>query len=189
MTTKKYLFTSTRLGFRNWTKTDYPKMIAISCSTEVMKFFPAPATEEQTIDFIERMKEQLKERNFCYFAVDLIETNEFIGFIGLCYQDFVSNYTPFTDIGWRLSPKFWGQGLATEGAQACLDYGFNTLLLKEIYSTAPKANTKSWHIMEKIGMKKVTEFIHPRLKGNKVLEKVVLYKISNLKYEQYLSTK
>ncbi|MFV8839275.1 GNAT family N-acetyltransferase [Salinimicrobium soli] len=47
-----YLFRSERLGFRNWTADDVPKMTAISANPEVMQFFPAPATPQQTQDFV-----------------------------------------------------------------------------------------------------------------------------------------
>lgn len=180
--TKKYLFTSSRLGFRTWSKSDYHAMTSISADPQVMRYFPAAATQEQTTAFIERMKEQFKIRGYCYYAVDLLDSNQFIGFIGFSYQDFKSDYTPFVDIGWRLSSKFWGQGLATEGAKACLNYGFKVLNLKEVYAIAPQINEKSWHIMEKIGMHKAAEFIHPKLEGSIELENVVLYKITNLDF-------
>ena len=41
----KYLFTSERLGFRNWIDSDVDKMIDISSDPDVMEFFPATATK------------------------------------------------------------------------------------------------------------------------------------------------
>ena len=43
----KYLFTSERLGFRNWIDSDIAKMIDISSDPDVMEFFPATATKIQ----------------------------------------------------------------------------------------------------------------------------------------------
>jgi RimJ/RimL family protein N-acetyltransferase len=179
LSTKKYLFASERLGFRTWCESDYEPMTAINADPEVMKYFPTPASPEQTTAFINRMKAQFKTRGYCYYPVDLLDSNQFIGFIGFSYQDYISEYTPFVDIGWRLSQKFWGKGLATEGAKACLNYGFEMLKLKEVYAIAPYINTYSWHIMENIGMEKIADFIHPKLSGNRTLENVVLYKVSN----------
>ena len=177
---KEYLFQSDRLGFRNWIDSDISKMIDISSNPDVMQFFPAIATKIQTVEFIDRMKLMYIEEGYCYFAVDQLKDESFIGFIGLCYQTYKSQFTPSVDIGWRLNKKYWNNGLATEGAKKCLDYGFNKLGLKNIISTAPIINTKSIRVMEKIGMQKLTNFEHPRLRSNEKLQNCVCYKILNL---------
>ena len=87
---------------------------------------------------------------------------------------------PAVDIGWRLNSQSWGKGYATEGAQACLNYGFNQLHLKSIISIAPKINIPSENIMKRIGMKKVQEFKHPLLKQFPLIEDCVLYKHDNM---------
>ena len=176
---KEYLFQSERLGFRNWIDSDTPKMIDISSDPDVMEFFPSIATKIQTIEFINRMKLMYIEKGYCYFAVDQLKDESFIGFIGLCYQTYESQFTPSVDIGWRLNKKYWNNGLATEGAKKCLDYGFNKLGLKNIIATTPIINIKSIRVMEKIGMEKLTEFKHPRLKSNEKLENCVCYEITS----------
>ena len=139
----KYLFTSERLGFRNWLDSDIDKMIDISSDPDVMEFFPAIATKIQTVDFIDKMKLMYIEKGYCYFAVDQLKDESFIGFIGLCYQTYESQFTPSVDIGWRLNKRYWNNGLATEGAKKCLDYAFNVIELESIISTTPITNTKS----------------------------------------------
>ena len=173
----RYLFTSSRLGFRNWKESDIPTMIEISGNKEVMRFFPSTATAEQTKEFIEKLKTSFKEKGYCYFAVDELETGTFIGFIGFLYQEYESEFTPAIDIGWRLHPDSWGKGYATEGAKACLEYGKKVLKFKYIISTAPKINLPSINVMKKVGMKKKLEFIHPRLSDNERLRKCVFYEI------------
>ena len=174
--TKKYIFTSDRLGFRNWTSTDIDKMHEINSDEKEMEFFPGIPTKQQTIEFVERMKKQFEDIGFCYFAVDKLEENEFIGFIGLSKQTFEADFTPCIDIGWRIKSSEWNKGLATEGAKKCIDYALNDLKLEKIYSIAPKINTKSEHIMTKIGMKKQYEFEHSLLTNNDQLKNCVLYK-------------
>jgi RimJ/RimL family protein N-acetyltransferase len=176
---KSYIFTSDRLGFRNWSLSDIEKMHEINSDPKVMEFFPSIPTKEQTTEFIKRMTKQFKDKGFCYFAVDKLENNEFIGFIGLSEQTYETDFTPCIDIGWRIKSSEWNKGFATEGAKKCLDYAFETLKLKEVYSVAPKINLKSEHIMIKIGMKKQYEFEHPLLKDHNELETCILYKSSN----------
>ncbi len=100
---ESYIFKSERLGFRNWTENDKTKMGMINSDPKVMEYFPTIPTQEQTNDFIDRMKTQFTESGFCYFAVDKFESNEFIGFIGIAKQTFESDFTPCVDIGWRLA--------------------------------------------------------------------------------------
>ena len=69
----KYLFTSKRLGFRNWIDSDAPKMIDISSDPDVMEFSPAIVTKTQTVDFIDKMKLMYIEKGYCYFAVDQLK--------------------------------------------------------------------------------------------------------------------
>ena len=179
-TNSTYLFTSERLGFRNWYETDIDKMAAINLNPEVMEFFPKTQTREQTAVFIERMQAMLQRTGFCYFAVDTLPDGKFIGFIGLAEQTFEADFTPCIDIGWRLDTSAWYKGYATEGAKACLEYAFNELKLKRILSMAPVINKKSIHVMEKIGIKRMSYFEnHPYLLNDERLKKCVLYGMDN----------
>ncbi len=172
-----YLFQSQRLGFRNWKENDIPEMTAISADPEVMRFFPATATPQQTRDFIGRMQVSYAERGYCYFAVDRLDTGEMIGFIGLMYQDYDVDFTPCVDIGWRLKKSAWRQGFASEGARACLDFAFRKLELETIVAVATCVNLPSEGVMQKIGMKKVKEFVHPKMLDNERLKDCILYEI------------
>jgi len=174
--TIKYIFTSERLGFRNWNLTDIDKMYEINSDEKVMEFFPSIQPKEQTTEFVERMKKQYEEKGFCYFAVEILGDNQFIGFIGLSEQTYKAEFTPCIDIGWRINSNEWNKGFATEGAKKCLEYAFKELKLENVYSIAPKINTKSEHIMKKIGLKKQYEFEHSLLKNNDRLKTCVLYK-------------
>lgn len=173
----EYLFKSERLGFRNWCDSDIDPMIAISANPVVMEFFSYTATPDQTRTFIDRMKVMYASKSYCYFAVDELETGEFIGFIGLCDQDYDVEFAPCTDIGWRLDPKFWNKGYATEGAKACLNYAFEETEVDDVYSTTTQIHDASINIMKKIGMELHLNFVHPKLKGDQRLENCVCYRI------------
>lgn len=173
-----YTFESERLGFRNWELSDVDAMAAISANPAVMEFFPSTQSKEHVQGFIKRMQAEYNEYGFCYYAVDRLEDGEMIGFIGLHNVTFEAPFTPCVDIGWRLSPKAWGKGYATEGANRCLEYAFNELKLESVKSIAPAINIKSIHVMKKIGMQEIEVFNHPLLKDDKRLETCVLYEIN-----------
>ncbi len=175
----KYLFQSPRLGFRTWTNNDLPDLIMMNSDPVVMEYFPKTLDEKECADLLLRLQMQYDKNGYTYYATELLETGEFLGFIGLAYQEYKSEFTPATDIGWRLKKSAWGKGYATEGALQCLEYAFQNLKLERIMSTCPIANIKSEQVMKKIGMEKKGEFDHPGLSEYPYIEKCVWYEIEN----------
>ena len=172
-----YLFTSARLGFRNWKTSDLIPLQTLNQDPLVMEFFPAIKTLEESAIFLKRMQEDFAARGYCFFAVDQLDTGNFIGFIGLSQHTYLEELGPIVEIGWRLQQSSWNQGLATEGAQACLKYGFEQLQLSTIYAVTPLINKKSQRVMQKIGMQWVQEFNEEALHNAPHLNPCVLYKI------------
>ena len=81
-----YLFTTERLGFRTWQNFDLDDFTSINADPEVMHFFQKPYTREETQAMMDRMQKLYEERGHCFFAVDLLETKELIGTIGLGWK-------------------------------------------------------------------------------------------------------
>ena len=179
MSNKVYLFKSERLGFRNWIAEDVKPFSAMNSDESVMNFFPNPLTHEETQGFVKRLQRHFENFGYTFFAVDKLENGELIGFIGLVKTAYETDFTPCVEIGWRLKTAAWNKGYATEGAFACLGYGFNTLGFTEIYSFTPVLNENSEKVMIKIGMEKIGAFNHPKVEKGHRLEKHVLYKINN----------
>lgn len=179
--TNKYLFTSERLGFRNWSIEDLDEFVQLNADPKVMEHFPATLTREETAGFIDRLIAHFEKHGYNYFAVETLESNEFIGFIGLAYQTYDMPFLPATDIGWRLKKSSWGKGYATEGARRCLKFAFEELKLKRIVSTCTLRNVNSENVMKKIGMTRMGEFDHPKLADYPEYRRCVWYEIQNFK--------
>jgi RimJ/RimL family protein N-acetyltransferase len=64
----------------------------------------------------------------------------------------VKNYTPEFGLFYAISPRYQGQGFATEAAQALLDYAFQHLHLKRVVATTDTDNLASIGVMKKLGM-------------------------------------
>jgi len=173
----EYLIRTDRLGLRNWDDKDLQPFASLCADERVMQFFPATLNREQSDQLVHRFQRQYQDHGYTYFAVDRLDSNTFIGFVGLMQQNYPSHFTPCVDIGWRLAPSAWGKGFATEGAMACLHFGFERLQLDEIYSVAPKINIKSQRVMQKLGMQFHSTFEHPKLKESGRLNPCVVYKI------------
>ncbi len=174
----EYIFTSERLGFRNWQSTDLTFLNELNSNSEVMKYFPKTVSETENIKFIEGMQSMFKVKGYCYFVVEILQTREFMGFIGLALQDYEAAFTPAIDIGWRLLPQYWKKGLATEGAKRVLKFAEKDLKIDNIISVAPVINTGSIEVMLKIGMTHQYNFNHSKLREFKRIEKCSLYSVS-----------
>lgn len=177
-----YKFTSERVGFREWTEEDIEPFAEMNASKKVMEYFPKTLSKDESINFVKKINAAFKEYGYGLYAVDELQTNEFIGFIGFSYPSFKLEFTPCIEIGWRIKQEKWNKGFATEGAKRCLKFGFDTLNFKEVYSFTSKVNTKSERVMQKIGMKKAQEFEHPKIELGSHLKTHVLYKIEESEY-------
>lgn len=171
-------FESPRLKFRDWKYIDLEKFKIINKDKEVMKFFPSILSVDETEKFYEVIQEEFEQYGYGLFAVEDKENGEFVGFIGFHWARFDSKFTPCIEIGWRLDKNAWGKGFATEGAKACLNYGFGILGFGRIYSFTSKINIKSEKVMKKIGLVKLDEFDHPKLDKCSNLLRHVLYCIT-----------
>ena len=179
----KYIFTSARLGFRNWSLNDLSEFAEINADTEVMKYFPKKLNTDESAEFIERLQKHYEAHGYNYFAAEVLATGELIGFIGLAYQEYEADFTPVTDIGWRLKRSAWGKGYATEGAQRCLELAFAELNLPKVVSICVVQNLPSEAVMKKIGMTKKGHFTHPKLLGYPGFEDCVWYQITKEEHQ------
>lgn len=173
-----------RLILRTWSKEDADPYFKINQDPKVIEFLLGPLTMEKVNDFIHAVNKHQDTHGYTLWAAELKETGELMGFIGLSYTTFKSHFTPAVEVGWRLGSQFWGKGYATEGAKACLEYGFKQRGLKEIISFTVPANIRSLRVMEKIGLKRIVngDFAHPKLATDHPLSKHVLYRLNAGEY-------
>ncbi len=175
-----YIFESQRLGFRRWNDADLGPFQEMNMDPKVMEFFPNPLNPEQTKEYIQRIKHHFESYGFGLYAVDEKSGGDYIGFIGMQHVRFESFFTPAVEIGYRLIPKFWGKGYASEGGRKCLSFAFQELHLDRIVSFTSTLNTKSERVMQSIGMTRLRTFDHPLLPEHR-LQKHVLYEIKNVR--------
>ena len=181
---KDYIFKSQRLGFRNWTENDLTELAKLNADLEVMEYFPKTFTEKESAELIERFQKHFEKDGYTYFATETLKNKELIGFVGLAFQEYKTEFTPAIDIGWRLKKNTWENGYATEGAKKCLEFAFKELNLEKIIATCTEKNSKSENVMKKIGMEKMGEFKHPDLKKYPEYEKCVCYGINKNVWQQ-----
>lgn len=169
---------SERLLLRAWRDEDLPAFAALNADPQVMRFFPAPQTPEQSHAQAERIRQFMQQHGWGLWALEVKGVAPFIGFVGLAIPADDLPCSPCVEIGWRLAAAHWGKGYASEAARLALRYAFEQLQLNEVVSFTAETNQPSRRVMERIGMTSNDEsFLHPRLPQGHPLQKHVLYRL------------
>ena len=169
-----------RLLLRGWRESDRRPFAELNADRRVMRYFPDVLSRDASGELMDRIVQEGNDRGFGAYAVELRESGDFIGFIGLSVPSFEAHFTPCVEIGWRLAAVSWGKGLATEGAAAVVRYAFDELRLAKLVSFTAAVNLPSRRVMEKLGMKHdvAEDFLHPGLPAGHGLAAHVLYRLS-----------
>lgn len=120
-----------------------------------------PPTEADVLDGLAGKVEHWRRHGFGMWLLRDRESGEMIGRGGLQYT-----YTAgLNDVeaGWAIVPERWGQGLATELAEACVEVGFEELGLLEIVAFTQPDNLASRRVMEKAGFRYASDITHAGL--------------------------
>ncbi|MBP2549155.1 RimJ/RimL family protein N-acetyltransferase [Neorhizobium galegae] len=142
-----------RLRLRNWLEADRDLFREINSDPKVMEFFPFRRSHAEADLLFDRVNAMIREDGLGFYAVELKETGEAMGFCGLAPANMAGIFPIETiEIGWRLATRFWGNGYITEAARALLDYGLNIRGLETIISFAVADNHRSTAVMRRIGM-------------------------------------
>jgi RimJ/RimL family protein N-acetyltransferase len=167
-----------RLVLRQWRPGDCDSFAALNADPEVMRFFSAPMTREESDALAQRAEREIAERGWGLWAAELEGSAPFIGFVGLAVPSFDAHFTPAVEVGWRLSREQWGNGYATEAARAATAFGFDELGLDEIVSFTSVVNEPSRRVMERLGMTHdpQEDFDHPSVSDGP-LRRHVLYRL------------
>lgn len=151
-----------RLILREVLDTDLEAMFELDSDPLVHKYLgnkPIKTKDDaqKNIDYIRR---QYIERGIGRWAVINKKTQEFMGWSGLKLntEDTFNGYSDFIDVGYRLIPKFWGKGYATESGKAAIAYAFETMSLPEVFGITEMGNQASHKVLLKIGLGYIEDF-------------------------------
>jgi RimJ/RimL family protein N-acetyltransferase len=169
-----------RLRLREWTDDDVEAWIAMNADPRVAAFFSRSFTRELSESLAANMRAVLAERGYGWWAVEVRGVAPFAGVICLQEVPFQAPFTPANEIGWRLASQHWGNGYATEGARAALDFACTTLGWNEVVAFTAQTNDRSRRVMDRLGMTydPSADFDHPRLEEGHPLRRHVLYRIA-----------
>jgi len=146
------IFETARLLVRPWSADDAEGVFAIYRDPEVTRFLGNSPTQLNLADS-RAWLDRIAVRNVAagglgMWAVVVKATGVPIGSIGFGSLD----GGPEIEIGYHLARDAWGQGYATELAQAALRYGFTTLCLTRIVGVTFPENVASQRVLTKAGL-------------------------------------
>ncbi len=169
-----------RLLLRRWRAEDLDPLAEMNADPEVMEHFPATLSRAETALLLARLEAGFERDGYGFWAVELRANGALAGFVGLAPVPADIPFAPAVEVGWRLGRAYWGKGLAHEGAQAALAYGFGTLGLEEIVAYTAATNERSRRLMERLGMSydAAADFDHPRVDPGSALSRHVVYRIA-----------
>jgi RimJ/RimL family protein N-acetyltransferase len=167
-----------RLVLRRWADADRPAFAAINGDSRVHDWLGGPISAEASDALIDRINAGIDVQGFGLWAAERRADGRLAGMIGLsrvAAGDLPVG--PCVEIGWRLHPDVWGEGLASEGARAALDWGLGPGALSEILAFTAETNLASQAVMRRIGMAPdpARDFDHPRLAPGHPLRRHVVW--------------
>ena len=149
--TGKMIIETERLWLREYVPEDAAATFELGSNPEVLRY-----TGDVCLTSIDEARTLLclhpiadyRKYGFGRWGVVVKDNGRLIGFAGLKYLDELRE----VDVGYRLLPEYWGNGLATEAARASVCYGFETLKLSRIIGLVDPQNTRSVRVLEKSGL-------------------------------------
>ncbi|RYD54075.1 MAG: N-acetyltransferase [Sphingomonadales bacterium] len=152
-----------RLILRGWEDRDHAPFHQIGQDARVMATLGPLLSRDETDALIQRMRTIQQAEGFTFWAIERREDGAFIGFCGLKPGAEDTPIQGKVEIGWRLAYEHWGKGYAREAAQASLNWAWAKGLDSIAAITTP-GNTRSWGLMERLGMTRVPQddFDHPK---------------------------
>jgi len=140
---------------RPFAQNDLDALAEMFADPEVMRYLPAGqgVSRERTQVALSGFIESWETRGHGLFAVVSKNDQTLIGHCGLAQLE----YTEEIELAYGFARPYWGQGYATEAAQASLAFGFEDLGLDQIAAIVVPENIASRRVLEKCGMRYVRD--------------------------------
>jgi ribosomal-protein-alanine N-acetyltransferase len=157
----QFLIETERLILREFRTSDDKAMFELDSDLQVHQYLGnnPVTTIEQVQTYIANIQQQYLDNGIGRWITIEKSSDEIIGWAGLKFiTEYENNHINFHDVGYRLMPRYWGKGYATEATNAILKYGFETMNLKKIIGTVNAENKASRNVLEKCGLQFVEQF-------------------------------
>ena len=144
---------SARLCLRSVTRSDLPTVHELLAHPETDRYnaLGTPQSEDESALILKSWicDNERTEILIYNFAIEDAKSKVVVGLFGLMLgkQKYRS-----AQVWYKIHPRYWGKGYATEALNSILDFGFQTLKLHRIEAGCAVENAASVRVMEKVGM-------------------------------------
>ncbi len=139
-----------RLHLRLFTRDDVQVMYTLCSDPEVIKY--ADTAVKDVHEAMQRLEQgplaDYQKYGYGRFAVELKSTGKVIGFCGIKYLPEIE----LPEVGFRYLKEYWGRGIGTEAALACVEFARSDLKIKKLVALIMPENKASINLSLKLGM-------------------------------------
>lgn len=139
-----------RLRLRAFRKDDLDDYAALNADREVVRYLGAgsePWDRGRSSRHLAFLLGHWQLWDAGTWAVEHKESGAFLGMVGFSSPE----GWPGFELAWTLARRAWGQGYATEGARAAMDYSFTVWKKDHIISLIEPDNQASIRVAERLG--------------------------------------
>jgi len=157
------LLETPRLILRELQNEDAASMFELDSNAEVHRYLgntPVQSKEESE-KIILFIRKQYVDNGIGRWALIEKASGEFMGWAGLkLVKEEINGHKDFYDLGYRLMPRYWGKGYATEAGKALVTYAFETLQAKNVFAFVDAENAASIKVLQKAGLQYASQFMY-----------------------------
>jgi RimJ/RimL family protein N-acetyltransferase len=151
-------FSTARLAAERLTPEHLPEVRRMHRDAAVMAQLGGVRDDAQTTAYLARNLQHWADHGFGLWILRDAGGGEPVGRAVL--RHLLVDGVDEVEVGYAFYPAFWGRGLATEVATACLALGRRELGLATIVAVTSPDNRPSRHVLEKVGLVYERDFTH-----------------------------
>ena len=141
--------TGPRVVIRPFRLDDVPAVLRYASDPEVSRYLPwEPYSDPETAEAFVASTLRGADRWYAR-AIELRATGDVVGGVDLRIDP---RDRRTAEIGYALARTFWGRGYAHEAADLMLTFAFTELQIETIHALCVRENTRSIHILERLGL-------------------------------------
>jgi RimJ/RimL family protein N-acetyltransferase len=149
------LATTPRLRVRAWRADDAPSLAALGSDVEVVRYLGGvPWSVDDATRLISSWEEIDQSLGVTTWACEDRASGVLVGYCGFARTNAAWLRSDIVEIGWLVARDRWGEGLATEAAEAVLPLGLARFPPSRIVSKCDVRNAASERVMRKLGLRR-----------------------------------
>ncbi|EON70294.1 GNAT family N-acetyltransferase [Lysinibacillus sphaericus] len=171
-------FQTERFFLRQATTNDASDIFALYSHEEVVKYLPFTPfkSQEDAINEINWYDKIFKEQTGLRWVIEDIDSKNIIGTCGFLNYEKAHNRI---EIGYDLTPKYWGKGVMKETLPCIIHFAFMTMNINKIEAKVEPENTSSMRLLEKFDFYKEGVLRQHEFENGKYVDLAIFSKLKS----------